>query len=61
MIYYIQKKDEEDFYVTTVLSTKTVSMGIEQNPILWVVDLGLLGPLFGFQLGDPGGITLAAP
>jgi len=52
---------EENFYVATVLSTKTVSMGIEQNPILRVADFGLWGPVFGFQPGDPGGITLAAP
>jgi hypothetical protein len=52
---------EEDFYGATVLSTKTVFMGIEQNPILRVADFGLLGPVFGFQPGDPGGITLAAP
>lgn len=36
-------------------------MGIEQTPILRVGDLGLLGPVFGFQPGDPGGITLATP
>jgi len=61
VIYFIQKKSEEDFYVASVLSTKTFSLGIEQNPILRVADLGLLGPVFGFQPGDPGGITLAAP
>jgi hypothetical protein len=55
------KKGEEDFYVATVFSAKTVFMGIEQNSVLRVVDLGLLVPVFGFQPGDPGGITLAAP
>jgi hypothetical protein len=52
---------EEDFYGATVLSTKTVFMGIEQNPLLRVADPGPWGLVFGFQPGDPGGITLAAP
>ena len=60
-MYSIPKKGKGGFYVATVLPTKTVSMGIEQDPTLRVADLGLLGPVLGFQPGDPGGITLAAP
>jgi len=51
--------DEEDCYVATVLSTKTVFMGIEQNPLLRVADPGPLGVVLGFQPGDRGGITPA--
>jgi hypothetical protein len=56
-----KKRNEEDTYVAIVLSAKKVLMGIEQNPVLRVADLGLLVPVFGFQPGDSGRITLAAP
>jgi hypothetical protein len=56
-----KKRNEEDTDVAIVLSAKKVLVGIEQTPVLRMADIGLLVPVFGFQPGDSGRITLAAP